>query len=438
MVDVSGSMSGTPMNAAIGLGLLFMALRTKRNSNADKSLITFSSNPTFIDLNECQTFASMVKLTSQAEWGMSTDFVKAFDMLMQRNGRNIKNASKRVICMSDMQINQAIGHTYTDYSGKVSQQKTLSGVDTMYDTICTKWKAWYGLPDNTTDLPTIVFWNLRSDVTGSPVDSSVRGVIQISGYSASLVKMILFGEELTLENERAEKPTPSQVLYKKLAAKEYDSIREALGWNNGVLSPNSVFAKECINLLSDHNTHQFVSESESDSDSDSDPTHHDASYHDASYKYKAPCNIFNVLQQYCDSESDIENYNNFTRPDTHTYSESPTSSESSSESSTSSDSATMDNYISMSGPYRARQYNESLLDSESLSNSDILPKEEVVSETQLVSAEPELVSDEPELVSAEPQVASVEPELVSAEPPVVVSTEGQNNGVISYLKNLWR
>lgn len=249
MVDVSGSMSGTPMNAAIGLGLLFMHLRKKKNPDAEQSLITFSANPTFIKFDDCQTFPAMVRRTSVADWGMNTNFVAAFDMLMQRNGRNIKNATKRIIALSDMQIDEATGHRYTNYCSSVSQEKTLSGVETMYQTICIKWKAWYGLPDDTTDLPTIVFWNLKSSVTGSPVDSSVKGVIQISGYSASLVKMLLFGDELTLENENKTKPTPSEVLNKTLAAKEYDFVRTALGWNNNVLPLDSVFAQECFNMF---------------------------------------------------------------------------------------------------------------------------------------------------------------------------------------------
>ena len=269
MVDVSGSMAGTPMNAAIGLGLLFTSLKTKKNPDAERSFITFDTNPTFVSLDDCNTFPAMVERTSKAEWGGSTDFVAAFDMLMQRNGRDIRKATKRVICLSDMQINQAINHSYTSYSSRVSQQRTLTGVETMYETICKKWKAWYGLPENTTELPTIVFWNLRSDVTGSPVDDSVRGVIQISGYSASLVKMLLFGEQLTLENENNERPTASEVLYKTLAAKEYNCVREALGWNNDVLSLKSKFARECIRIVANETDDDTETDTDSYTSSDS-------------------------------------------------------------------------------------------------------------------------------------------------------------------------
>jgi len=266
MVDVSGSMAGSPMNAAIGLGLLFTSLKKKKNPDAELSFITFDTNPTFVSLDDCKTFPAMVERTSRAEWGGATNFVSAFDMLMQRNGRDIRKATKRVICLSDMQINQAIGHSYTDYSSRVSQQKTLSGVESMYETICKKWRAWYGLLENTTELPTIVFWNLRSDVTGSPVDDSVRGVIQISGYSASLVKMLLFGEQLALESEKNEKPTASEVLYKTLAAKEYKFVREALGWKNDVLSLKSTFAKECIKIIANETESETDTETESGTD----------------------------------------------------------------------------------------------------------------------------------------------------------------------------
>ena len=123
----------------------------------------------------------------------------------------------------------------------------------MYETICKKWRAHFGLAStNTTDLPTIVFWNLRANTTGSPVNSDTKGVIQISGYSASLVKMLLFGEQLSQESD--EKPSPADVLNRTLATKEYDNVREVLGWSNGRLDKQSVFAVEVAEFIGDHVT----------------------------------------------------------------------------------------------------------------------------------------------------------------------------------------
>jgi hypothetical protein len=247
-LDVSGSMEGTPMNAAIALGLVFLALQKLEDPDAPQTFLTFDTRPAVVNLDDCESFYDKVSTVQRAPWGGSTNFIAAFDEIMKESGRNIKNAPKKLVVMSDMQFDEALGHEYTDYRRSVSSTNTVDRWETMYDTICTKWKAWYGL-ENDDDLPTIVFWNLRANLTGSPVDSSTRGVIQISGYSASLLKMLLFGDELVLTSETREKPNPSDVLKRALHASEYDCVRTQLGWTDGVLAESTVFAQEVSNFL---------------------------------------------------------------------------------------------------------------------------------------------------------------------------------------------
>lgn len=247
MIDVSGSMEGTPMNAAIGIGILFLNLQKKYDVNASMSFLTFDTNPKIVNLNRCQTFPEMVNVTQTAPWGGSTDFIKAFDEIMIESGRNIKNAPKQLLVLSDMQFNASINLQYTDYNSRVSRQVQVNPWDTMYETICKKWKAHFSCTDK--DLPTIVFWNLRGDTSGSPVNSDTKGVIQISGYSASLVKMLLFGEELAQNSAEDEKPNPADVLNRTLVAKEYDVVRNELGWKDSSLPSNSTFALEVAQFL---------------------------------------------------------------------------------------------------------------------------------------------------------------------------------------------
>jgi hypothetical protein len=266
MTDVSSSMSGTPMHVAIGLTLVLLRLQKIKNPNASQTFVTFDTNPTLVSLNGLHTFPKMVHVTKSAPWDGSTDFVRAFDEIMMESGKNITNAPKQLLVFSDMQFNSSIGHTYSSYSyGSygISSNKTINVWETMYDTICRKWKAWFGLTDEQclTMMPTIIFWNLRSNTNGSPVDCTTKGVIQISGYSASLLKMVLYGEELKQVNN--EKPDPSQVLIRTLQAKEYDCVREALGWVNNKIDPDSVFALEVSQLNTsnettiDVETHQY-------------------------------------------------------------------------------------------------------------------------------------------------------------------------------------
>ena len=254
MIDVSSSMTGTPMNAAIGLGLLFMSLKQKENPDYDMSFLTFDTDPTYVSINECNTFIEMIKTVSSASWGGSTDFIKAYRRMLEKNGKDIKKAPKRILCLSDMQIDESSGKT-----------NDLISVETMYESIVREFKEWYELSDDTMDLlPTIVFWDLRSNISGFPVNEYAKGVIQISGYSGSLLKMLLFGDELTTDPKG--KSTAQDVLYKTLESKEYDVVRDALGWKDNNLNHNTTFMKECIKIISNTDS-DFDSYSNSSLDS---------------------------------------------------------------------------------------------------------------------------------------------------------------------------
>lgn len=240
MIDVSGSMNGQPMYAAIGLGMLIMSL----NKN-NKSFLTFHEKPSYVNISDCTTFSETVSRIKNASWGGSTNFIEAFKLMLAKSGNNIKNAKKTLIVLSDMQFNNAVGENYQSFYGNNSSKKTVDKWEPMYNTICNMWKEWYGLNEDNC-LPTIIFWNLRGDIYGVPVKSDIKGVTQISGYSGSLFKMVLFGEELK-EQYNNEKPTPSQVLARTLNAKEYDPVKLALGWYDNKLY-NNKFTIECENL----------------------------------------------------------------------------------------------------------------------------------------------------------------------------------------------
>ncbi len=246
MLDVSGSMEGVPMNACIGLGLVITELQRRKSKNRIMKFITFDSNPTYVTLDESMNFVQRVYHTQSAPWGGSTNINAAFELMMNSNGHNINHAKKKLMIFSDMQFDSAIGTSHRDYYGRSSGNV---GWETMYETICTKWKLWYNLTEADSDkLVNITFWNLRGDTKGFPINSDTRGVIQISGFSASLVKMILFGDELaqvSSDEKEKKQPTPAEVLNRTLMAKEYDLVRTTLQ------SISSVFNREIEQLLTE-------------------------------------------------------------------------------------------------------------------------------------------------------------------------------------------
>jgi hypothetical protein len=171
MVDVSGSMEGDPMNAAIGLGI-----RVAEKSMLGKRIMTFSAVPTWVNLDDCNNFVEMVKKVRKADWGMNTNFVAALNMILDAIiSQKMKpdDVEDMVLAIfSDMQIDSA------DHQSKC-----------MMDLIEKKYadagKRLWGKPFK---VPHILFWNLRS-THGFPTLSSKRNVSMMSGFSPSLLNV---------------------------------------------------------------------------------------------------------------------------------------------------------------------------------------------------------------------------------------------------------
>ena len=77
MIDVSGSMTGDPIHAAIALGI-----RIAEKSSLGKRALTFHSEPSWINLDTCSGFIDMVEKLTKADWGMHTNFKKALKMIL--------------------------------------------------------------------------------------------------------------------------------------------------------------------------------------------------------------------------------------------------------------------------------------------------------------------------------------------------------------------
>ena len=172
MVDVSGSMDGDPLFVAIALGL-----RIAEKSLLGKRVMTFSSKPTWVNLDGYDNFVEQVSIVKQAEWGMNTNLHSAFDTILDtviQNKLNPEEVQDMVlVILSDMQIDQ----------GDSCDKKAL------YDTIHTKYATagvrLYGQPFKP---PHILFWNLRS-TSGFPSLSNQPNVSMMAGFSPALLNL---------------------------------------------------------------------------------------------------------------------------------------------------------------------------------------------------------------------------------------------------------
>ena len=226
IVDTSGSMSGDPLHAAIALGC-----RVAEKSIFGKRVMTFSRDPEWINLDDCDTFTKMVsKIVRTSNAGMSTDFYKALDLILTaiETMRVPQEDAENVILavFSDMQIDDNL----SDMTGVCTynpseEQKVVASKkwDTMYDKIREKYREvgmrMYGKPMNP---PHILFWNLRK-TNGFPVLSSERNCSMISGYDPAVLN--LFCE---VGIDALKEMTPFNVLVKQLDNERYLPLETAI------------------------------------------------------------------------------------------------------------------------------------------------------------------------------------------------------------------
>ena len=191
MIDVSGSMMGQPLAVAISLGM-YLSERTK--GEFKDMFLTFSSNPELVKLQGDSVMERLRRIT-QADWGMSTDFTKAYQHILDvATKHNVvpESMPTMLLVLSDMQFDESQG------GGWGTEPMTHFGhMKEEYE------KAGYKLPK-------IVFWNLDAHM-GTPAECDDDSVAMVSGYSPSIMKAILNAQEFTPLDVMREALQPIQV-----------------------------------------------------------------------------------------------------------------------------------------------------------------------------------------------------------------------------------
>jgi hypothetical protein len=173
MVDVSGSMSGDPLHAAISLGI-----RIAEKSMLGKRVLTFSANPRWINLDSCNDFISMVEVVQLSDWGMNTNFNAALDLILDaivQQALPAEDVEDMVLTiLSDMQMDAA---------------DSSSNSSSLMDSIASKYaEAGLRVCGKPYKPPHILFWNLRS-CSGFPTLSTQQNASMMSGFSPALLNL---------------------------------------------------------------------------------------------------------------------------------------------------------------------------------------------------------------------------------------------------------
>lgn len=188
--DVSGSMSGRPMEVSIALGLLVSSLA---QDDFKDLVLTFESTPRFHHV-QGDSLYERVKNLQDAPWGGSTDFAAAFREIL-KIAQNAKLTTEqmptRLIVISDMQFNYADDNFETNYQ-VLKRDFTSAGYE----------------------VPQLVFWNVNGSTSDFPVHKGEARVSLVSGFSTAILKCVLTGEELT----------PLQTVLNVVLDERYDRI----------------------------------------------------------------------------------------------------------------------------------------------------------------------------------------------------------------------
>jgi len=169
MIDVSGSMFGEPLAVAMSLGM-YLSERTK--GEFKDMFLTFSENPKLVKLQGDSVLERLTRI-SQAHWGMSTDFTKAYQHILDvavKHDVVPDSMPTMLLVLSDMQFNDSQrGMTHFEH---MKQEYKNAGYE----------------------LPKIVFWNLDAHY-GTPAECDDDSVAMVSGFSPSIMKAVLNAEE---------------------------------------------------------------------------------------------------------------------------------------------------------------------------------------------------------------------------------------------------
>lgn len=210
VVDVSGSMSSvsvsgsvTAMDVAISLGLY---TSERMNGVFKDTFVTFSGSPEMINLKGTleQRYAQMAR----SNWAMNTDIGAVFKLILNSAVKGkVAEAEMptKILILSDMEFDACVTTGSGPSRGHYSSGGTELSVSAMEFIEKEYAAAGYKVPQ-------IVFWNLSGRSGNSPVTYNKVGAALVSGFSPSIVKSVLGGEEMT----------PISIMLKTVMISKYD------------------------------------------------------------------------------------------------------------------------------------------------------------------------------------------------------------------------
>lgn len=187
IIDTSGSMHGTPINAAVSMGAY---IAERGHGPFANHFISFSASPQLIEFDGVDIVDKFQRCV-RADWDMNTNIEAVFDLLLNtalKNGAVAEDMPTRLYIFSDMEFDSGclnFGQSRGWRTGVYIRNK--DSMDTLIESIAKKWES-YGY-----ELPQIIFWNLNARHDNVPAIG--EGFSYVSGFSMNMVECILSGKD---------------------------------------------------------------------------------------------------------------------------------------------------------------------------------------------------------------------------------------------------
>jgi hypothetical protein len=245
MIDVSGSMDGTPLEVAMAMGIMLTEIADEAYGNR---YISFAENPRWIEFKKEWTLREKIIHALRTNiHDTSTDFLAAHDLILStaiKYNLQPHQLPKCFMVFSDMQFNSAARSggcnpypvlvQYADQNllnsiRGCSQTSSYSQKTLDFQTHHQILKETYrkvgmevcGVPY---ELPHTVYWNLRGDTVGFPVQADTPDTQMISGFSTDMLSLVL---ERRVKDYQ-EPPTPWDTFVAAMCDEQYDPVHQVI------------------------------------------------------------------------------------------------------------------------------------------------------------------------------------------------------------------
>lgn len=199
MVDTSGSMCGKPIEVALSLGLYFAEHNT---GDFHDLFMTFSAEPEFQHVNSQLTLAGRLSSMRNADWGMNTDFGKAFRKILEIGTENHiapEHMPKSLLVISDMEFDESCGNPGMTAYEEIRAAYAAAGYE----------------------MPGLIFWNVNSRANRFQVNKDMPNCQLASGEAPAVFKQVITALNMT----------PYEAMITNLNSKRYSIIRITVDGN---------------------------------------------------------------------------------------------------------------------------------------------------------------------------------------------------------------